>query len=288
MRILAGLLFVLWALLPLHGRASQWVSVPYAMPGGASGSVEAVLRRPAGEANGQALLVLHHGGGFGAGTTTQYAQLFSARGFTTLELRMFDAAGRAPSPATLYAMMASALDYLARQPGVRADRISAMGMSLGAFMTISATSRWFYAHHRLGELRFHRLAALYPVCWMMHEAAQGKTDGLRPFAGLPSDFLQSYARVPLLILAGGKDDYDGANPSACPDFVRQLPDEAQAQLTEVKVYPEATHGWDHGRTYDFMVYNGCAVRSSCRNYNVFTPETVEKGKQDLLMFFTRP
>lgn len=268
--------------------AREWVALDYAVPGGDQGKVEALLRKPAGEANGQAVLLLHHAGGFSMGTTAQYAGLLADAGFTTLELRMFDAAGRAPPPPTLYAMMASALAHLSRQPGVAPDRVSAMGLSLGALMTVGATSEWFYSHHGLGGLRFHRLAAVYPVCWMLSEALAGRTPGLRAFAGLPSDFLTRFAGVPLLILAAGKDDYDGSDPDACPRLVRAIPDEPQARRTEVKVYSEATHGWDHGRTYDFVVFNGCAIRATCRNYNVFSPETVRRGKQDLLAFFSRP
>ncbi len=250
--------------------------------------VKAVLRRPVAAGNGQALLILHHGGGFGAGTTTPYAELFSRNGFTTLELRMFESPNDRPPFFLMYAMVASALRYLASLPGVAPDKVSAMGLSLGAFLTIAATSSWFHAQHQLEPPRFHRLAAVYPVCWMMSEAVKGQTQGLAAFDGLPQDFLQSFAGVPLLILAGGKDNYEGSNPAACPDFARAIPDSRQASLVEVKVYPEATHGWDHGRSYDFMVYGGCAVRKTCRNFNVFSPATTEKGRGDLLRFFSQP
>lgn len=251
--------------------------------------MEAVLRKPEAAGTGQALLVVHHGGGFRAGTTAQYAELFSKQGFTTLELRMFDSPEDARPPMlALYAMMASGLRYLSQRPEVKPDKVSAMGLSLGAFMTITATSGWFYEHHQLGKLRFHRLAAVYPVCWMMTEAVKSQTEGLAIFSGLPPNVLQTFARVPLLILAAGKDNYDGNNPNACPDFAKAIPDAQQAQVSEVKVYPEATHGWDHGRTYSFIAFNACPIRKTCRNTNVSSPATVEKGKQDLLAFFTQP
>lgn len=268
--------------------AQEAVVLEYAAPGSSPAQVRAVLRKPVAAGNGQAVLILHHGGGFGAGTTTPYAELFTRNGFTTLELRMFETANNRPPHLAMYAMVASALRYLAGQPGVAPDKVSAMGLSLGAFLTIGATSSWFYAHHQLDSLRFRRLAAVYPVCWMMSEALQRQTQGLVAFDGLPSDFLQSFAAVPLLILAGGKDNYDGSNPAACPSFARSIPDSRQASLVEVKVYPEATHGWDHGRSYDFLVFGGCAVRATCRNYNVFSPATTEKGQRDVLQFFSQP
>ena len=51
--------------------------------------VEAVFRPASGDENGQALLILHHGGGYNDNTTQQYAEFFSNKGFATLELIMF-------------------------------------------------------------------------------------------------------------------------------------------------------------------------------------------------------
>jgi dienelactone hydrolase len=269
-------------------RATEWVAFPYATPSGVSGTVQALVRKPADGASGQAMVLLHHAGGFDTGTTTQYAELFQQKGFTTLELKMFDNPGRRPSPSVIYAMVAAALRHLSEQPDIRADRISAVGLSLGASLTVNATSKWFYEHHRLGNLRFHRLAALYPVCWIMSEALRGRVDGIPFFDWMPSDYLQSFAGVPLLILAAGRDGYNGLDPQSCPDFVKAIPDEGQARRTQVKVYPEATHGWDHGRTYEFNVVGACAGRTNCRNRNVSSPETVARGKDDLIAFFLAP
>jgi dienelactone hydrolase len=268
--------------------AREWVSVPYADPAGVSGTAQALLRKPAGAGNGQALLLLHHAGGFETGTTAQYADLFQQKGFTTLELEMFDKPARRPSPSVIYAMVAGALRYLVAQPDIRPDRVSAIGLSLGASLTVNATSRWFYERHRLGELRFHRLAALYPVCWIMSEALRGRVDRIPFFDWMPADYLQSFAGVPLLILAAGKDGYNGLDPQSCPDFVKAIPDNEQARKTQVRVYPEATHGWDHGRTYEFNVFGACVGRTNCRNRNVWSPETTARGQEDLVTFFAAP
>jgi dienelactone hydrolase len=255
------------------------------MPSGLSGQAQGVLRIPTGERNGHAMLLLHHSGGFDRGTTAQYAALFQQRGFVTLELRLFDRPENRPVAPVMYAMTASALTFLSRQPGVQADKVSAIGLSMGAFMAIVGASSWFYAAHDLGDRRFHKLAALYPVCWSANEVSKGHTEGLAHVAGLPANFLQGFAGVPLLILAAGRDDYDGRNPRACPDFAASIRDTRQASITQVKVYAEATHGWDHGWTYEFTVWGGCIGRTNCRNRNVHSPEHTAKGKQDLLEFF---
>ena len=163
-----------------------------------------------------------------------------------------------------------------------------MGLSFGAFMTISATTRWFYDAYHLGPLRFDRLAAVYPACWNFMEAIDGRLHGIRPFAGLPNTFFQAFTGIPLLILAGGKDSYEGGNPDSCPTLAKSIPDSTQAKLTQVIVYPDATHAWDHGNTYGFWAEGACFNRSSCRIHNVFSWTTTETGKRDLLEFFTRP
>ena len=245
--------------------------------------LEAVLRTPAeGTANGQALLILHHGGGFSFNTTQQYGEFFSQRGFVTLELKMFHENAQEPPPIVTRGQMMGGLKYLSQTPGVR--QVSAMGMSLGAFMTLDASTAWFYEQYQAGALRFHKLAALYPVCWFYSEAAQGKAGDLRPFAKFPPDFFQRSVGIPLLILAAGQDSYDGANPQACAQFVSSLPDPRQAQMTRVEVFPEATHGWDHGRNYSFPVRGGCVGRRPCINTIVSSPQTTELGKRKVLEF----
>jgi dienelactone hydrolase len=180
------------------------------------------------------------------------------------------------------------LKYLSQVPGVDRKKVSAMGMSLGAFLTIDATSSWFYEHYEAGDLRFEKLIALYPVCWMMTEAAKGQTQDISIFNGLPNAFLQQSAEIPLLILAAGKDSYDSLDAGACKTFVKSITNPRQAEMTRVTVYPEATHGWDHGRNYNFQVWKGCTGKTNCTNRIVSSPETVEQGKQAVLSFLTRP
>ncbi len=252
--------------------------------------VEAVFRPAKGVANGQALLILHHGGGYSYNTTQQYAELYSSKGFATLELIMFRT--RTPStvidPITLHGQVMGGLKYLSQVPGVDRKKVSAMGMSMGAFLTINFTSAWFYEHYEAGDLRFDKLIALYPVCWMMTEAAKGQTQDIGIFKGLPNTVLQKSAEIPLLILAAGKDSYDTMDPNACPTFAKSIVNPSQAAMTRVEVFPNATHGWDHGRDYSFPIRGQCTGRTSCTNRIVSSPETVEQGKQAVLSFLMHP
>ncbi len=259
-------------------------------PGSPVQQVDAVFRSPKGSANGQALLILHHGGGYGYNTTEQYAELFSSHGFATLELIMFeDARSRnRPDPVSRHGQMMGGLKYLAQVAGVDPKKVSAMGLSMGAFMTIGATGSWFYEHYQAGGLRFHKLLALYPVCWMMTEAVKGQTQDIASFRGLPNTFLQQFAEIPLLILAAGQDSYDSLDAGACPAFAQSIPNPTQAALTKVEVFATATHGWDHGKNYSVPVQGGCTGRTSCTNRMVFSPVTVEQGKQAIMSFLASP
>jgi dienelactone hydrolase len=252
--------------------------------------VEAVFRPARGTANGQALLILHHGGGYSDNITQQYAEFFSNKGFATLELIMFRF--RTPStvidPIAFHGQVMGGLRYLSQVPGVDRKKVSAMGMSLGAFLTIDATSSWFYEHYEAGDLRFDKLVALYPVCWFMSEAIKGQTQDIAIFKGLPNTFLQKSAEIPLLILAAGKDSYDSSDPAACPAFAKSIINPRQAAMTKVEVFPNATHGWDHGKDYSFPLRGQCTGRTNCTNRIVSSPETVEQGKQATLQFLTIP
>lgn len=280
-KILAAALFCLIA---TASKAQTWIKVPYDMGAGtAAQQLDAVLRMPAeGTANGQALLILHHGGGFSFNTTRQYGEFFSQRGFVTLELKMFNVNTEETSPLMTRGQMMGGLKHLSQMSGVH--KVSAMGMSMGAFMTLDATTAWFYEHYQAGASRFHRLAALYPVCWFYSEALKGKAADLRPFSKMPADHFQRWAGIPLLILAAGKDSYDGSDPKACADVVKSIPDARQANLTQLEVFPSATHGWDHGRDYSFPVRGGCTGRTNCINHIVSSPDIVEQGKQKVLEF----
>jgi dienelactone hydrolase len=266
-------------------QAQSWVRIDYNTGSDTPNrQVEGVLRSAEPNASGHALLILHHGGGFGFNTTRQYGEYFSRRGFVTLELKMFQEPSGALPAQVLLGQVAGALKFLSNLDGVTS--VSAMGMSLGAFLTLNATTNWFYDHYALADLRFKKLVAVYPVCWFYAEAARQNIAGIRPFAGLPENFFQRSAGIPLLILAAGRDSYDGSNPEICTQLVKEIPDEKQRALTRLEVFTDATHGWDHGKTYSFPT-GGCIGRTNCINQIISSPEVTERGKQSALNFLQK-
>ena len=252
-----------------------------------SGEAEAVLRLPAGPANGAAVVILHHGGGWNMGTTAQYGEYFSQRGFVTLEPRMFFNREQRKTTLTHTAQMMGALQYLAQMPQVRKDAISAVGLSYGAWLAIFAATEWAYKAHEAGDLRFKRLAPLYPVCWLLDNGLRDAHGHWPIFRGLPAGFMQRWEGIEMKIFVGDQDDYDDRDPKACPDFVAAIPDERQRRASSVQVYAGATHGWDHGRTYRFPEPVACKGRG-CVNTNRSDPAVTARAKEDLLEFLGRP
>jgi len=59
---------------------------------------------------------------------------------------------------------------------------------------------------------------------------------------------------------------------------------ATLELTQAKVFMNATHGWDHGKDYSVPVQGGCLGRTNCTNRIVSSPVTVEQGKKAVMNF----
>lgn len=252
-----------------------------------SGEVEAVLRMPSGTANGAAVVILHHAGGWSMDTTTQYGETFSQRGFVTLEPKMFNRREDRKSALTHTGQMMGALQYLAQMPQVRKDAISVMGLSYGAWLAIFGATEWVYKAHDMSDLRFKRLAPLYPVCWLLGNGLRDEFGNWPIFRGMPAGFMQRWEGIEMKIFVGDQDDYDARDPKACPDFVAAIPQERQRRATSVQVYAGATHGWDHGRTYRFPEPVACKGRG-CVNTNRSDPAVTARAKEDLLEFLGRP
>ena len=221
------------------------------------------------------------------GTTTQYGEYFSQRGFVTLEPRMFQRREDRKPTLTHMGQMMGALQYLAQVPQVRKDAISAMGLSYGALLAISGATEWAYKAHEVPDLRFRRLAPLYPVCWLLGTGLRGDFGNWPAFRGVPPQILQRWEGIEMKIFVGDQDDYDDRDPKSCPDFVAAIPDERQRRATAVQVYPGATHGWDHGFTYRFPEPVACKGRG-CVNTNRSDPAVTARGKEELLEFLSRP
>lgn len=247
-------------------------------------TVEATLtlpEKPAGQKR-PAIVILHHAGGWGAGTTAQYASFLASQGFLTLEPRMFNAGGEGEDTYRHMPTVFGSLAYLAKRPDVDDKKIALMGLSYGAVLSLYAGTTWARTKYPLGELRYAAIASFYPLCWV-GKAYVSRTIGKWKNRAYPESFMDQWAGIPLAIFAGGADDYESKDPKSCTDFVASIPDEKQRSLTQVHLYPAATHGWDHGSTVSFFARTACKG-SGCNNTNESNPEITQTAKTNLLKF----
>lgn len=278
----AGLYLVLLCLYMSTTHAQEVVTYEYANHEGKKQSVEAVLRNPAGAGNNKAIVILHHAGGFSAGTTNQYAELFSAKGYTTLEPRMYNLPSQRQDTAEHLSQAMGGLKFLASHPGVDQDKISVMGLSFGSFLAVFAGTDWATQKFTDGKLKFNKIAPLYAVCWLLEKGAKKELGALRN-KFLPIDMYDKWTHVPLKFFVGSEDNYDDKDPKTCPNFIDAIPDAKQRSLSSVHVY-KATHGWDQ-QTSTFFATGACKGKGrGCNNTNQSNPEVTAKAKEDLFKF----
>ncbi|HYD94502.1 MAG TPA: dienelactone hydrolase family protein [Noviherbaspirillum sp.] len=254
--------------------ASETVNFPSA---GGGTTVEAVLTRPAVTGKAPAVVLLHHGGGFQKTQTNQYANALSERGFVTLEVVMFYyASGAAQRPSVYVPHVYGALKYLSGLPDVDNKRIAVMGGSYGGLVALLSATEWAEQAFGGGQ-HFAAAAPMYPVCYFVsHFNAQKPST-----PGIPSTVYERYGSAPIRIYAGANDDYDDRDPKACDTMVKSLPVDQQAKFS-VKVFDNATHGWDQVSS-EFYAKPACKGRG-CINRNVASGETTAAGIEDLIRF----
>lgn len=261
-------------------QAQEVIKYEFVDDNGRSRTVEAVVRQPTGQPNGQALLILHHAGGWGAGTTAQYGEYFSQRGFVTLEPRLFNT--RPKRPVEYLGEVFGGLKHLAQIPGVRPDMVSVMGLSFGAHLTLMAATEWANSKYTGGSLKFKAHAPFYPVCWGFAAHIKRQMPQRMKMPNFPDDAMDKWVGVPMRLFTGTLDDYDDRDPKVCPDFIETLPDARQKALTSLIQYEGATHGWDQ-RTASFYEHVACKGRG-CTNNNVNNPQVTSQAMEDLLKF----
>lgn len=274
---------LLFLLRPIDALAQESVTIQYTEHNGSKQQVEAVLRLPSTLTDKRAVIVLHHAGGWLQGTTQQYGELFQRNGVISLDLKMFDQ--RPDNPQKHLAQVFGAVNYLAARTDVDPSKISVMGLSYGGAISLYAATAWAHSTYAASGVKLRSVAALYPTCFFHDGLAKGDPRMIRRMGsfGFPGDFYDRWSGIPAKIYIGGKDDYESQDPLSCSSFVSAVKDEAQRKLFAVEVYPEAKHGWDHGRTYSFYEPGACKGRG-CQNTNQSDPELTERVKENLLEF----
>lgn len=269
-----------------HARAQELVQFPTAGEGGADGGQKAeaaVLRPPAQDPTKKlpAVVLLHSAWGWNddhEGFHT-YGEALSKAGFLALELRMFPRSNSSRGlPGAYLPELFGALKYLASRPDVDSKRIAVAGFSFGGILTLISATSWANDKFSSTGLRPAAYAPFYPVCWVMKESVKG-----RPSA-VPTSAWSSWTGAPVRIYAGAMDDYDDKDPNACTDFVEALP-ESQRKAFSVRVFENATHGWDQRLPANFNEKLACKGRG-CNNSNVPNPEATQQSIKDLIDFLS--
>lgn len=200
-----------------------------------------------------------------------------------LELRMFN--GVPDNPLRYMSQTYAALAFLAQRPGVDGSRISVMGLSYGASLTIYAATTWAADRFGTPGLKFNKHVSLYPTCFF-HEGIIKRDPKiiarLKNF-GFPEEFHDRWLASPVRIYQAGDDTYEDSDPTACAKFVAAIADLDSRKRFEVMVLPGATHGWDISGSATYFDPLGCRFRG-CEVKRAYNPDVTAKTKQDLLRF----
>ena len=264
--------------------AQEQISYTYVTANGTSASADALVSIPSSDKKLPAVVILHHSGGFDAGTTKQYAELLKANGFITIEPIMFKRPGKFQYSDSLAKAM-GAVAYLSTKDNVDPLRISIVGTSYGANLGVFAATDWAQQKYT-PTVKLHKIVSLYPVCWFYSKIIAKDTDSWffkERMKEFPSTFMDTWSNVPTKIIAGGQDDYNNKDKTACESFKNAVPSDTQRDLISVTVYNDATHGWDQGRTFSFHEPAACKSQG-CTNTNQHNETVTQQAKAELLNF----
>jgi dienelactone hydrolase len=153
-----------------------------------------------------------------------WARELAKLGVATLVVESFDTPSRMSTAQGVRDAYAAA-GYLAAQPYVDPARIGIMGMSRGGSVALRAIDK----RARAGHAGFASAIALYPGCVAQYRNPQ--------------------PGAPIQVLMGARDDY--APVRHCGDYLARI--RSAGGTAELRVYPEARHGFD-GDTTNERVY----------------------------------
>lgn len=247
---------------------------------------EATLGKPAkpvtDERGAPAVVLLHHGGGCTQSQTRAYAESLNAAGYFTLEPCLFySVAQRERVAASYLPQVFGALRYLAQLPGVDKTRIAIAGGSYGGTLALLSATTWANETHADSSVpRFAAHVPFYPPCFLIQRFVRSG----RSLPEIPVDAYKNFSGSPIRIFAGTLDDYEDRDPESCSSMVAVLGEDGKKHIS-IRMFPGATHGWDHGRTYSFYEAVACKGKG-CENTNVFQPDVTLQGIQEMLDFLS--
>jgi dienelactone hydrolase len=233
------------------------------VPGAHEGQppLPAYVARPSGAGPFPAVVVLHGCGGFNNVAVT-WADRLARWGHVAVAIDSLAPRGKTTAcasplwreqPFDAY----QALNFLAAQPFVRADRIAVLGISMGGGSVLTALERGLI--EPMFPVRFRSGVAFYPRC-----------------AGM-----SGVMAAPTLVLIGELDDWTPA--AACKEMVAGEPPRqpADRSMVELVVYPDAHHSFVASELRDgirmgnhWLQYNDAATQDAARRVRAFLGRTL--------------
>jgi dienelactone hydrolase len=192
---------------------------------------------------------------------------------------MFATASQLLSPEKAQEISFATLSYLASHEEVDPNKVGVMGLSYGAVLSLFSSTKGVTKKYTSSN-QFAVHATLYGLCWYAKKHLEGSERVVRQ-SGFPKEIWEQPTGAPVLMLVGGKDNYEPSN--TCEKFIEKVP---AKNLYSVIIYPEATHGWDRESTREFFDRMACEG-NGCLNRNEPNPEVTAKGMKDLEMFFDK-
>lgn len=198
--------------------------------------VTASVRWPDGSAIVPAMVIHHGSSGINERRGGRYARELVAMGVAAVQIDSFGPRGvrqtvtdqMAVDGAAFNLDAIAALKALAAHPRIDRKRIGIMGFSKGGVSALMVSHERLLRDKGLPDgLRYALHIPIYPTCYVQYH--QPRTTG-----------------APIYLLLGGADTYAGVEP--CTTYGETLR-QAGARI-EVKVYPDAPHGFDGGVAYN--------------------------------------